>query len=777
MKSILVCFFLCLLISVNVKANSVIIGETKTIQGVSIEAIDPACFTQPLDKELFYDLASSNITINLNNRTFIKKLMRKELDRKPNNYSKIQKSNNYSKIQISLNNIDCTLDGEYRLTGDLRDHFSGELSSGEFMISEAGYFHSIKVKLSNGSIDNIEKFKLFVPTSRFGESEVIVTHLFSTMGFLAPRTAMVNVLHAGVKRRLLFQEDIEKGLFEHNNVHENFLFEGDEQYSLGLAFSMPVIVNDRLLTSLTKLDLANYIYHDLSMVYLKSGLLDPRINNQLDRNTYFVDPILTPDFFPLTSRDEITLFSMLSYATNTYQGLSKDDSRFIYDHISRRFRPIYYDGHPEIYLPMMRGIAPFSFDKRHKKELIKKLKSINRQDFINNLRRLGVEAPESKIENFLDSVLLNIEKLTAAKLQTVNFEDEINNIMSYWKNLEDFDRTIVLNDISFVIKDDLNAFKRCNQNSSFFECNKIEFEIEKLELYKSLLTQDLTSIQKNLTETVYLGNISSDKYFDRPKLQSVIFNEIPETTFFHSKGISISLNAKKQHIVIKNSSLGDKDQQVSISGGVLKGWKIHTSEGTRLGYPFNENDRLSNSHLTGCITFSDIELLETTISIGPSNCEDALHFVRVLGRNIKVLIQDARSDALDADFSNIFFSSLDIFRAGNDCIDMSSGTYLIQTAVLMQCGDKGISGGEKSKIKITNVSIDGSLIGIVSKDSSIVDVKKFSISNTPVCLAAYRKKKEFLGGTINFDQHKCVTKNLEINSYQQPGSYITKLQN
>ena len=53
MRSILLCVFLCLMISVNVKANSVIIGETKTIQGVSLEAIDPACFTQPLDKELF----------------------------------------------------------------------------------------------------------------------------------------------------------------------------------------------------------------------------------------------------------------------------------------------------------------------------------------------------------------------------------------------------------------------------------------------------------------------------------------------------------------------------------------------------------------------------------------------------------------------------------------------------------------------------------------------------------------------------------------------------
>jgi len=768
MRSILLCFFLCLIISVNVKANSVIIGETKTIQGVSLEAIDPACFTQPLDKELFYDLASSNITINLNNRSFIKKLMRKQLNRK---------SDGYSKIQISLNNIDCTLDGEYRLTGDLTDHFSGALSSGDFIVSsQAGKnFHSIKVKLSNGSIDNIEKFKLLVPASRSGEAEVIVTHLFSTIGFLAPRTAMVNILHDGVRRRLLFQEDIEKGLFEHNNVHENFLFEGDEQYGLGLAFSMPVIVNDRLLTSLTKLDLASYIYHDLSMVYLKSGLLDPRINNELDRNSYFVDSIPTPDFFPLTSRDEITLFSMLSYATNTYEGLSKDDSRFIYDHISRRFRPIYYDGHAAIYQPMHRSITPFSFDKRHREELIKKFKNINRQDFINNLRRLGVEAPESKIENFLDSVLLNIEKLTAAKPQTINFEDEINNIMSYWKNLEDYKGTKVLNDISFVIKDDLNAFKTCNQNSSFFECNKIEFEIEKLELNKSLLTQDLTSIQKNLTETVYLGNISSDKYFDRPRLQSAIFNEIPETTFLYSKGISVSLNAEEKIIVIENTPLANKDQQVSISGGILKGWKIQTAEGTRLGYPFNENDRLSNTHLTGCITLSDIELIETTISIGPSNCEDALHFVRALGRNIKVLIQEARSDALDADFSNILFTSLDIFRAGNDCIDMSSGTYLIQKAVLKQCGDKGISGGEKSKIKITNVSIDGSLLGIVSKDSSIIDVKKFSISNTPVCLAAYRKKKEFLGGTINFDQHKCVIKNLEINSYQQPGSYITKL--
>ena len=41
-----------------------------------------------------------------------------------------------------------------------------------------------------------------------------------------------------------------------------------------------------------------------------------------------------------------------------------------------------------------------------------------------------------------------------------------------------------------------------------------------------------------------------------------------------------------------------------------------------------------------------------------------------------------------------------------------------------------------------------------------------------MCLAAYRKKKEFLGGIIYADHGKCQTQNKEINSYEQLGSRI-----
>jgi hypothetical protein len=38
--------------------------------------------------------------------------------------------------------------------------------------------------------------------------------------------------------------------------------------------------------------------------------------------------------------------------------------------------------------------------------------------------------------------------------------------------------------------------------------------------------------------------------------------------------------------------------------------------------------------------------------------------------------------------------------------------------------------------------------GIVSKDSSVIEVNFAAISGTKICLSAYRKKQEYGGGTI-----------------------------
>ena len=99
--------------------------------------------------------------------------------------------------------------------------------------------------------------------------------------------------------------------------------------------------------------------------------------------------------------------------------------------------------------------------------------------------------------------------------------------------------------------------------------------------------------------------------------------------------------------------------------------------------------------------------------------------------------------------------------ANNDCIDVSFGDYLIKKATLSNCGDKGISIGEKSKLNLDDGIIAFSNIGIASKDSAITKVQKLTIEQSNICLTAYKKKREFKGSTIfveNFDCEKYKVK-------------------
>ena len=74
---------------------------------------------------------------------------------------------------------------------------------------------------------------------------------------------------------------------------------------------------------------------------------------------------------------------------------------------------------------------------------------------------------------------------------------------------------------------------------------------------------------------------------------------------------------------------------------------------------------------------------------------------------------------------------------------------------LKKCNDKGISTGEKSKVYVENLFIKDPYIGIVSKDSSELIVKKGAIQNPIVCSAAYRKKQEFKGAIISYPNNIC----------------------
>ncbi len=89
---------------------------------------------------------------------------------------------------------------------------------------------------------------------------------------------------------------------------------------------------------------------------------------------------------------------------------------------------------------------------------------------------------------------------------------------------------------------------------------------------------------------------------------------------------------------------------------------------------------------------------------------------------------------------------------GNDCLDLSFSKGKLQILEAKEIGDKAISLGESSFLKINYAKIIKSEIGIVSKDSSILNIDKYIHEDVKLPLAAYIKKEEFGPPTINLDE-------------------------
>ena len=87
-----------------------------------------------------------------------------------------------------------------------------------------------------------------------------------------------------------------------------------------------------------------------------------------------------------------------------------------------------------------------------------------------------------------------------------------------------------------------------------------------------------------------------------------------------------------------------------------------------------------NYNLTGCINFYDIKIKNLDISSNMSGCEDAINFVRTSGNVNNLDISNSKSDALDADFSNLLFKNIEIKNSKNDCLDFSFGEYFISSS-------------------------------------------------------------------------------------------------
>ena len=114
-------------------------------------------------------------------------------------------------------------------------------------------------------------------------------------------------------------------------------------------------------------------------------------------------------------------------------------------------------------------------------------------------------------------------------------------------------------------------------------------------------------------------------------------------------------------------------------------------------------------------------------------------------RNItSIEISNSLFDGLDLDFSSLEIKELLINNSGNDCADFSFGNYIVNYIKFFNCGDKGISVGEMTEVSFNNVDISNSLIGLASKDSSIVNVKNAKFDNSNLCLMLTIKRMNLM---------------------------------
>jgi hypothetical protein len=665
------------------------------------------------------------------------------------------------KIQLYIPYYKCHMNGKYRLTGDLIDHVGGP---GDIP-------HSIKVSLSGESIGNITSFKLFVPRSRSYANEVILSKLFEKLGFLSPRTALTTVHFGEQSFKVVFQEHISKDFLEYNNIQESFLFEGDERFGLARIFTVPKIVNPKLLKTSVGIEISEKIFSELSEVYLKSGMTSNAFNPKLDKTVFTNEPIVNSDYFDNASQREILLFNLLSMASNASGGLSKDDHRFVFDHITRKFRPILYDSHVGLksFKSFDKLKVPFYFNEKNRTDLLNSIKNLDLNTLSTELFNQGVNIKPAQLEKIIQTIIDNLKNieptLTNKKLINTDIYMKKNEVLSeFFTQYRWNGPKLSRNEMTFIFRKSNEKIEKCISVNDTLRCETEEFKISNIIDLSQQLMEDLgPDFDNSIYIPAFNENIS-----DYMSIKNFNSTKLDKTDILTTPGIKIKIDKIKKEILFTSDRTIESVSQIILRNGKLDNWKIEVDQNLKLGYLQQQNDRRSKLGYTGCLTLHDIEINNVSFMVHSAKCEDGIHFIRASGENISVNINNSLSDALDADFSHLNFKKITINNAGNDCLDLSTGKYDINNFKIEKCLDKGISIGESSNVIIHNGHIKNVKIGIAAKDSSKVKLVNTNILESRLCLAAYRKKQQYAGAAIAAYNTECA----ERKYYNQIGSEI-----
>jgi hypothetical protein len=155
--------------------------------------------------------------------------------------------------------------------------------------------------------------------------------------------------------------------------------------------------------------------------------------------------------------------------------------------------------------------------------------------------------------------------------------------------------------------------------------------------------------------------------------------------------------------------------------------------------------------LTGALTFYESPVRLSRCRFELNSGEDALNTIRSPFEIEDTLFLKSASDAFDADFCTGSISDSSFVECGNDGIDVSGSSVELDRVTVRHAGDKGISAGERSRLRLRDVTIRDAEIAVAAKDDSQVVAEGIEIVDSRVGFAVFRKKPEFGGATVTVD--------------------------
>ena len=619
----------------------------------------------------------------------------------------------------------CSWKAKVRQSGDWKDHIDWR---------NGAQWRSLKVKLITGNIMNATIFKLLISETRGDLNEVLGSILYRNLGFISPETFKINVDMQGNHGEMLFQEDSKKEMLERNYRREGPIFEGDETLiwkdrdaeleDISLA---RLINKNWFLKNDNSSKIVIGAFKRLQLAYLKNS------DNIIKSRIYIQPNIKLLNIF--------NDFTFISLALNASHGLHPHNRKFYYNVFLSEFEPIYYDGNISFDKVLSKivdlGIFKFSFYKTYN---FPYLDMINDSIFY-----------EKIISDFtIRSNLNNKDADSFARINLIKFLNNTEILQKMIKTYNGFEDPITLNSKNF------NGLISRTRDKKIKQMHIINAKIEEKKVTITLNNGSVKIISKKDMSTIISDmRLKNERVIltDYKVENSRIEEELPKSIkgfFIRSEGIDVVIDEDQKKIEVTQNNPYD---WLIFIGSNFSGWDIDFFGKEKMNSELSQ--KFNKFGMTGCLNFYDVTFSATSINASHGVCEDSLNIVSSQGNIQNIVIKDAFSDAIDIDFSTVVISSVNVIKSGNDCVDISGGKYVLEHLVLMDCGDKGVSVGEKSKLFINDIMVDNAVLGISSKDFSSTYVIKASFKNTHLCYEATQKKQEFGGAILNIESLSC----------------------